>query len=137
MQQLRKSLDKVETRQRLNAHLHEFIERIEVFTHGLSIESNDQEFDDYLDAVEYESGVRIAKSIRPQFVEWVESQRQTKAGRFLRIHLKMSAEQLTKMKEVFGDDYTAFIDAVPKGSIAGRPNIQTLWEQFTTRKKPR
>lgn len=122
--------DKVELRQRLNAHLREIIDRIEVFPIGHKQEADDRNgietpgdnFRDWLAVVEdeaYPNGRKKTKAERTnqeRFIQWALQQRMTKKGRFLRIH--------------FSGPRPYTVDVVPEGSIAGLVDIGLLQSKW-------
>lgn len=141
---------RIETRLRLRNHLRELIERIEVFTHGYTERAAEFEttpmpggfkgeprkkypprtkddFANYLEDVGSETGWNNDPRFY-DFVEWVMSLRQSRHGRFVRVHFKTGGR----------------IDIVPEGSLAsGRamdpdggycqvtPDLNTLWKRYT------
>jgi hypothetical protein len=130
---LRQHLDNVEVRQRLQAHLRELIDRIEVFTDG----EPDNEDDIYQEVWEVDPGFVPDQEFR-DFVQYVVERVNSKDGRFLRVHFKTGA----------------FIRLVPPGSIAAGmeldtcpehlgpwiakfPTLGDLWQEFTKSKKKR
>ncbi len=128
--------DNVEVRHRLNAQLREFIDRIEVFAHGLPPEYDGDDFGDYfyscIDAIEERNGpIRLSEE-QSRFVVWAAAQQRTKAGRFLRVHFKVS--NAYKEDKLYDLDWKGYLDVVPEGSIADQPNIDSLWNQFKSTK---
>jgi hypothetical protein len=130
-----------EIRPRLNDHLREFIDRIEVFAKGLPAQFDGDDFSDYFCEIltEHTHGPlpRLGKRQRDEhskFVRWVRAQQRTKAGRFLRVHWKMSDARRQEMRKAWGDDYRGYFDLIPEDSIAGHPDIQPLWDQFRSKK---
>jgi hypothetical protein len=125
----------VEIRRRLNTHLREFIERIDVFTTGHTERYNDEDgsgddFGEQMDAAWEESGVHLTgRQLKEhyQFIDWVIARRMTKEGRFLRIHFKprkppINANRFSVLH--LSDHYC--IDVVPSGSLAGDLNTATI-----------
>lgn len=130
--------DDVELRLRLNAHLRQLIEHIELFTDGFSNEHDDdghedsETIGDYLDTVASEFNLMDTRSKAfGQFVRFVVQRRMSKAGRFVRVFFTSGT----------------WADFVPKGSIASgrrlcvdergrpgwefiRPDIGALWQDY-------
>lgn len=125
---LRKALDKPDVRRRLNYHLREIIDRIEVFSKGRTEDDGD-DFRSYFHAVDYEAFPEGRDTSRGQrkreseLVEWALAERRTKRGRFLRIHFK--------------GPRPFKLDVVPHGSIAGRPDLDELMTLFKASKRRR
>lgn len=133
----------IELRHRMNGHLKEFIERIEIFSRGHSAEYNPEtdDGDRFYEEMDAYLGDTIPGFPRKEdraFIEYVISLRLTKLGRFVRI------------KWANGNQ----IDLVPPGSIASgyglsvgppgsplpsveiiRPDLDQLNKQF--KRKPR
>ena len=145
---LRKALatGEVDIREKLNGHLRDFIDHIEVFTRGYPADYVGDDYGDYFYAVV--DGTH-SKQER-QFVKWVAARQRTKAGCFLRIHFKYSDSHRELMRNGkgdhlwaddlkigWGDEFKGYIDVVPHGSIAGHPNPDPLWIDFKSSKKPK
>lgn len=134
-------------RQRLNAHLKEFIDRIEVFSHGHKHEWDDEvgDGDGFAELVKGgldEAGVRLSRSKRKEldgFVSWALKLRMTTIhGRFLRIHFKVPAVRIEELKARWGKAVRTYKDVFPlgipgkfAGSYAGRDcNLETLQGKY-------
>jgi hypothetical protein len=137
----------VELRLRLNAHLREFIDHVEVFAtghrnlHDPATEDGDNFAEELVAAFE-DLIPNFPTKDDWDFIRYVEQRRMTKEGRFIRIHWRSGGQ----------------IDLVPKGSLASgiaglgrnvdehefeyyveiaRPNIEELHKEFTAKTNKR
>lgn len=127
--------DDVSVRRRLNSHLRDFIEKIEVFACGYRDEEDD--FDDWLDAGETAADVQMRRNVRREFVAWAKSQRASKRGRFLRVYYKYSPARIRALQELFGNTDPLYFDVVPEGSWAGNASMGPLWDEFLKNRQKR
>ena len=131
--------DDAELRIRLNSHLKEFIDKIEVFSDGYPFASKEDDdggdtFADYLRDVFTDNNFEPATNTKQfkAFLRHVMQRRLSKAARFLQVHFKSGRK----------------VDLVPPGSVATRKNVERdgshgiawdqpdldqLWQQFTTK----
>jgi hypothetical protein len=128
IEKLKASLDQPESRRRLNAHLSEFIDKIEVFTKGFGTNHED-EFAGWYYYIQDEYGPTLSKRDSKAFVSWVEAKRATKEGRFLRLWFKQRKPRSSE-ERFFADIGNTGYDIPVAGSVGGWPDMGLLWEQF-------
>ncbi len=143
---LRKSLDSHDMRLRLNGHLAEFIEKIEVYSRGypdplekcFDPEVHDDNFEQWLAAVEAAGTFRFkSQQQRSEFVAWATLQRRSRKGRFLRVYYRHTDAQRERMQKTWGDAWRPFLDVPLADSVGCQPNPLTVLDQFNTRKTKR
>jgi DNA invertase Pin-like site-specific DNA recombinase len=129
-----------EVRERLNAHLRQFIDHIDLFSKGYPDQfrdGTDGNMIDFWDAMEIESKLQGFKpeSSSPQelakyerFKTWAAEQLQSKNARFLRVYYREHGVIDRDGKIRFAFPYT---DIPTEGSIAGSVDaVENLWQEY-------
>ena len=121
---------RVELRERVNGHLRQLIDRIEVFPEGTPVAA------DWIEEALRESDPKAARSKESKdFIKWVRTLAESKRGRFLRLRFKNGAAVhlvppgcIVATWNVERDERKRGLRGVSFQSVT--PNVRELWQEF-------